>query len=335
MIPYFISLCSGWFIFFKLNFYSITRRILSNDKLNKRNLFKGVNNKFFIYNILIYNFFLLMSFFVIRGNFYTFWWEHLQLSNINLNVLIFISILLILCFYLLFNFSTAAKKINYNFFFATLNASICLTLIFLANTFFTFFFLLELSSLILFYKLSSSRFRFKTGNIISTSEKLAQLNSTAKSYLNMLFFTYWTTFFSSVLFVYCLLLLSYYFGSTEWTIINLLLQSATEITFTNSKNCMLYIAIIVILSFFLKTGLTPFHLYKIELYKGITFTAIFFYNTFYFFIYFLYFVFLVYYHLYELFIIYSTINYYIFFVATIYNSTNSVKKKFNRGIDRS
>lgn len=51
--------------------------------------------------------------------------------------------------------------------------------------------------------------------------------------------------------------------------------------------------LIFIISFFFKIGMTPVHLFKIEIYKGISFYTIFFYTIFYFFIYFIYFVLLI------------------------------------------
>jgi NADH:ubiquinone oxidoreductase subunit 2 (subunit N) len=55
----------------------------------------------------------------------------------------------------------------------------------------------------------------------------------------------------------------------------------------------MFLILFLIFAFFLKLGITPTHLYKIEVYKGINFISIFFYTTYYFFIFFLYFLVLI------------------------------------------
>ena len=50
------------------------------------------------------------------------------------------------------------------------------------------------------------------------------------------------------------------------------------------------------IGFFFKIGLSPIHLFKIEIYKGIPFLSIFFYTTFYFTAYFIFFSLLIYQH---------------------------------------
>jgi NADH:ubiquinone oxidoreductase subunit 2 (subunit N) len=47
-----------------------------------------------------------------------------------------------------------------------------------------------------------------------------------------------------------------------------------------------------VLSVFFKLGLTPFHLFKVEVYKGLPYLSIFFYTTYYFIVLFIFFIFL-------------------------------------------
>lgn len=100
----------------------------------------------------------------------------------------------------------------------------------------------------------------------------------------MLFFQYWATFFSSVLLVFSLISCIYLYGTTEWFVVNLL----------NIHNLNSFILLFVLLfGFFVKIGFTPIHLYKIEVYKGLPFFAIFFYTTFYFLVFFMFFIVLI------------------------------------------
>lgn len=106
------------------------------------------------------------------------------------------------------------------------------------------------------------------------------------AYTNVIFFQYWVSFFSSVLFVYSLLMFIQLYGSTEWVYINWLgladLEGVANIS-VYSTYLILWIAI------FLKLGIAPVHLYKIELYKGLPFISILFYTIYFFFIFFIFF----------------------------------------------
>lgn len=120
-------------------------------------------------------------------------------------------------------------------------------------------------------------------------------------YLNMIFFQYWATFFSSVLIVFSFISYIYIYGTTEWVILNLLSFFSIDLNFLDYNNFIL--SFVLLFGFFIKIGFTPIHLYKIEIYKGLPFFAIFFYTTFYFLVFFLFFILLILVYL-ELFYIY-------------------------------
>jgi NADH:ubiquinone oxidoreductase subunit 2 (subunit N) len=88
----------------------------------------------------------------------------------------------------------------------------------------------------------------------------------------------------------------YLYNSTEWVLLNFLyLIQSNQI----DLNYLLITLInfVLIFAFLIKIGLTPIHLYKLEIYKGLPYISIFFYTTFYFFIFFLFFVLLLLNHL--------------------------------------
>jgi len=112
-----------------------------------------------------------------------------------------------------------------------------------------------------------------------------------KYFINMLFFQYWAAFFSSILFVYTILIYLYLFNSTEWVLLNFL--NLIQITTQNTNYILISIInFVLIISFLLKIGLTPLNLYKLEVYKGLPYISIFFYTTFYFLVFFLFFCFI-------------------------------------------
>jgi NADH:ubiquinone oxidoreductase subunit 2 (subunit N) len=57
-------------------------------------------------------------------------------------------------------------------------------------------------------------------------------------------------------------------------------------------NLVRVLLVVFVLSVFFKLGLTPFHLFKVEVYKGLPYLSIFFYTTYYFIVLFIFFIFL-------------------------------------------
>jgi hypothetical protein len=204
------------------------------------------------------------------------------LTNFSFNVML-------VFFILNYLFLVAAEPIFFHkyvyksdFFFTLLNLTILLPLIFFINTLFTFFFLIELNSALIFFKfVNSTSFFYK--------KKQTNFSDIPKYYINMLFFQYWAAFFSSILFVYVIIFYLYLFNTTEWVLLNFLniIQSGVL-----QESCLVLTLInfILILAFLVKIGLTPIHLYKLEIYKGLPYISIFFYTTFYFLVFFLFFV---------------------------------------------
>jgi hypothetical protein len=139
------------------------------------------------------------------------------------------------------------------------------------------------------YKFVTARFYFKNNLNFYNIKVLEKFNKNLpKNFLNVLFFQYWMTFFSSVLILFFLIQIINIFGSSEWSFLNFF--NYLLINFSFLETTIFYtIFLIFIISFFLKIGMTPIHLFKIEVYKGIPFYTIYFYTIFYFFVYFLYF----------------------------------------------
>lgn len=81
------------------------------------------------------------------------------------------------------------------------------------------------------------------------------------------------------------------YGTTDWFIVQFLSKSELENTYTSFTTIRLLICMFVF-SIFFKLGVTPFHLFKIEIYKGIPYLSIFFYTTYYFIVLFLFLLFL-------------------------------------------
>lgn len=186
--------------------------------------------------------------------------------------------------------SVVTKKTNLiksvDYIFCINNLIILLPYLFFVNTVFTFLFLLELVSVVLLYKLISSKIWFKGNNSTKNIN-----NNIPQNYINMVFFQYWVTFFSTIFIVYFYINVFYLYGTSEWFMLQYLNMCSLENTFTDI-NIMRLLAVVFLLSVFFKLGITPFHLFKIEVYKGLPFLSIFFYTTYYFIVFFTFFIFL-------------------------------------------
>lgn len=141
----------------------------------------------------------------------------------------------------------------------------------------------------------------------------------------MLFFQYWSSFFSSIMIVYSIITYLYLYGTTEWIFINSLnfIQN-NNYSYVNYINYLI-INIILIFAFLIKIGMTPIHLYKLEIYKGIPYVSIFFYTTFYFLIFFLFFIILLLNYLTSIVIFY----WYLLIIIVIYSSFYCINLLFN------
>ena len=272
-----------WTFFFKINsnFYSIKSEFYSNI-----NTIKTSSNKSFIgfySNILFFNVIFLYT---LRGKNFTLWFNHFNLTNFTVYMFLLFNIIGIVLFFLLNTFTNKNNIYqNIDYLFSINNLVIFLPILFCVNTLFTFLFTLELISVVLLYKLVSSKIWYK-----NTFKSKYIENTIPQNYINMIFFQYWITFFSTIFIVYFYINMFFIFGSSDLHII----QFLQEYNYNNSitEDNIIYISMsIFMISIFLKLGITPFHLFKVEVYKGIPFISIFFYTTYYFTIFFTFFLF--------------------------------------------
>jgi NADH:ubiquinone oxidoreductase subunit 2 (subunit N) len=81
------------------------------------------------------------------------------------------------------------------------------------------------------------------------------------------------------------------YGTTDWFLIQFL-NSVESYFMGFNVNLTRVLLVVFLLSVFFKLGLTPFHLFKVEVYKGLPYLSIFFYTTYYFVVLFIFFIFL-------------------------------------------
>lgn len=270
-----------WVFFFKLN-TNISKITVKNG--TNINVLKLNSNSSFVSFYFYIIFFKLVDTYLIHGKNSFVWFNHFFLNNFNVFVLYTFIFFSFLVFFLLKNVTkktNLTKSIDYLF--SVNNLILLLPFIFFVNTVFTFLFFLETISVILFYKLISSKIWFK-----NQKQNKQICNNIPQNYINMVFFQYWVTFFSTIFIVYFYINMFYLYGSTEWVVVQFL--NVIDIYTTHTNNNLIRLIIVVfLLSIFFKLGLTPFHLFKVEVYKGLPYLSIFFYTTYYFSVLFVYF----------------------------------------------
>ncbi len=296
-LPFTLNFFIYWVIFFKVNFFGVQYSAVSSDKLQVSN---NARNIHYIFYLKINQLFLVLMFvylFMLRGYVDSVWWNHFKLTNLAFGLIL---VLLFFNFFFIYvvkssSFNSGVYKGDY--FFALINLSNFLPLIFLANTLFTFLFILEVNSCVVFYKFVVSKFWYNESKSTIKFNNYAFKRLLPKNYLNMLFFQYWATFFSSVIIMYVLISYIYIYGTTEWIMLNMLNELTLKASYHYNYYNNIILSIMLLFAFLIKIGFTPVQLYKIEIYKGIPYIAIFFYTTYYFLVFFLFFILLIVYYL--------------------------------------
>ena len=279
-----LLLINIWILFFKVNsnFIKTTK-----EKVLNVNVLKLNSNTLFVEYYYYLIFFSVFSLYTLRGKNGIMWFNHLNFSNFTLNLL-FLFLLLSACLYFLVKNTTRNHNLvkSLDYLFSINNLIILLPYIFFVNTVFTFLFLLELISVFLFYKLVSSKIWFK-----NLQQNTNLVNNIPQHYINMVFFQYWVTFFSTIFIVYFYINVFYLYGTSEWCLLQFLIQQNFENSLLTGINIR-FLLCIFILSVVFKLGITPLHLFKVEVYKGIPLLSIFFYTTYFFSVLFIFFLYL-------------------------------------------
>lgn len=284
LIPYILYFVITWLFFLKSNFWGSKINKLSTDTLSsnspvKKTFHVSLNNYYLLSLILF-----LSSFFFMSGHESVSFWGHLQFNNFNIQLTQMILILIVAYYALLSSLSGNSSSYNSDFFFSVSNIILYSTLLFLTNTIYSFIFVLELSSITIFYNFVTARVFFKS-DPYSTSQIT---NKNPQNYLSMLLFQYWSTFFSSILIFFSIISIYVKYNSTEFFFINYMIVSS-ELSIYSDKLFDTFIWVILTVGILLKLSITPFHLFKLEVYKGLPLLGILFYTTVYFLVNFIFF----------------------------------------------
>lgn len=319
-IPIIVSILHVWIFFLKSNFFDFRVKTQKHEKITKFNILKKIHFYTYINLNIIYVFLWVLNTFFVRGYTTTTFWNHLSISNTQVYCILTVYLCLLVFLYVSSFLLHNNAVYSSDFFFAILHLGIILPVFLQINTLYSFIFVIEVISLIVFYKFTTGTIWNKT-QITGVDDKIDFLKNPApKNYLNMLFFQYWVSFFSSFLIFFSLLLILNFYGSSEFLLINF--SSMVFKNMLSSNNLYVtYVWLPFFLGFFFKIGLTPFQLFKLEVYKGIPILSIMFYTTFYFIIYILYISLLLGVYLFEIKFLIQIFLISLLIIGTIYTST--------------
>lgn len=258
-----------WLLFFKLNNYKVINEG-SKCKISRKS--KILNSSCFNYSYIYIMKLLFIHLIIFHGRNDVILFNHFNLNNFTLTNSTFFFFIN----YLIFVFLRAsAKKYlvkSNDYYFSVNNILIITPFFFFANTVFSFLFILEVISTLTLYKLVSSKIWYTQLNGFK-NKKVPQ------QYINMLFFQFWVTFFSTIFIVYFYVNVFFLFGSTEWFLIQFLDVSNDNFVHKVDNSLKNFLVLIFTFSVFFKLGVSPMHLFKLDVYKGIPYLSVFFYTV--------------------------------------------------------
>lgn len=281
----FMFLTSCWLVLFKINSSNIKitkecSKKVKTIKLNSTTPFISIYYYFIFLNLL--------WIFTFRGRACTVWYNHFNINNFAIYMLyVFTLISLALFFFLKTVNSKNVLLKSVDYVFSLNNLVLLLPYLFFTNNVLIFLILIEVLSVLLFYKLVSSKIWFK-GNKGKESNTKNLHNKLPQFYVNMIFFQFWVTFFSSIFIIYFYANMFLVFGTSDFFVVQILLSGIDKSLMGFNVRVLI---LVFVTSVFFKLGVTPFHLFKVEVYKGIPLLSILFYTTFYFSILFLFLIF--------------------------------------------
>jgi len=311
IIPTVISLYYSWFFFLKINLNFVRIAPSYSDKLLSSNILKKHTNNLFLKFSITIVFYIYMCFYLFRGFVKNILFNHNYVNNFNINIVLFCLTILLISYFIFLNTKYQNLLLNNDYYFSILNISIFIPYLFFSNSIFNFIFILEVISILIFYKFVVKKFLYKKKKDFFKKKNINE-KIFSKNYTNVLFFQYWVNFFSSVILIISVINIMCLYGSTDWFLLNLINLLNNNIFYTVDFEFNVLVWSSFFLSFFLKIGLTPSHLFKIEVYKGVPFMSIFFYTTFYFLSYFILFTMMV-----QVYLNSFKINYYWIFIIFI------------------
>lgn len=277
LVPGFLTFFFLWLSYFQFK-QGQNSKLVAKDSLLKvksRTLIPAkLNFHFFFLSPLPLSLFLI-HWICLKGFEGVYFNNHFIFTNLNFN---FFYVLISLSFFvwlwmLAFVRSLQFSLMSLDYFFALFHLLFYLPLSFFSNTLASLFFFIELSSNLILLS-------FITLVLVKPSYASKTPTKNLSYGFHLIYFQFWSSFFSSLLILYSLLSLFFLFGTSEWLYINLFASYQPQIM--QNKLLLSLAYVFLLLGFFLKLGIAPFFAYKLELYQGMPLYSLIFYSLIYF-----------------------------------------------------
>ena len=219
----------------------------------------------------------------------TLWFGHLIFTNFQSKVTYLIFFVFYVVLYFISSVTYFSSNEVYDFIITQSNFLYWLTLLFMSNSVFTLMFVIEVISTLIFLLITTSVFSttFFYKNINFDSKNFFQ-NITPFTFLHSLFFFFWISLISSLnLFVFIIFIYKS-LVTLDWFLLEHIFYYLTNVS---SLKSLFFIGIswfFIVFSIFLKCGIAPLFIWKPTFFKGLSFTALIFYISFFYFFLFLF-----------------------------------------------
>ena len=279
VVFFIIALTYLFYLFFLINKYLSVKSSKKLDIPSRIDSQFDINITFFRF-LFILIIFLASTMLAYKAFSIYFFYNNLYISTFTIYIcLVIIIVLFFLVLLVYFNmFSSLEMNIDYLF-----SMSMLLLLspfIYSSPNVFSMFFVLELLSCLILYNFTTSR--TYTNNTFITNPSIIVSNRSSKEHVRTIFTQFWISFFSSALIILFLILSLFTWGTSSFIDLDIFLSyistNGTSYYFWGHNFKYIVWSLLFLLGFFLKSGLVPFHMYKVEVYKGLSLLSILFYT---------------------------------------------------------
>ncbi len=190
----------------------------------------------------------------------------------------------------LYFITSSSLIVSLEYVFCLSNFFLISPVLYLSANLYSFFFTLELVNVLIFLKFSSLQLTTNLHKLNNSGKNT--IRPVAAKTVTTLFIQYWVSFFSSVFLITFIILTSFFFGTTSYLDLGVLSSVTNFSTSSVSGYFSSLWGFLLLVGFFLKAGMAPFHNFKTEIYKGLPLLTVFAYTFIFFITFFLYFIYL-------------------------------------------
>lgn len=246
------------------------------------------------------------------------WFGHIVYTSFQYKIVLFILFTFLLFTFLYSSVSYLSSREIFDFLIAQFNFLYWIILLFHANSFFTVIFIIEILSTLIFLLMLTSVFTscFFYRNLDFSTHSFFE-SSTPYTFIQSVLFFFWVSLLASLnLFLFILFIYDKLF-TFDWYLIEHIFFYFINVSSYKDIYSLGVTWFIILFSIFLKCGIAPFYLWKPTFFKGMSFSSLSFYITFFYFFLFIFIIHFLSSYCHELFYFFSFFSLLIIFMGLI------------------